>query len=144
MRLRLPIMYAAASVALLGLGLGMTTAASATTTGSSGSAYLHALTSAHQGAGVSPDVSNFITYKEFNEGGTPYRGQCVGGVLYGASHNPVKSVRNNCEYRIYLQQNPGGAGGWSVCIDPHSVRSHIDSDHWDPATIKVGLKKTNC
>jgi len=144
MRLRLPIMSAAASVAVLGLGFGMTTAASATTTGSSGSADLPALTSAHQAAGGSPDISNFITYQETNLRGTPYTGACVGGDLYSASHNPVKSVRNNCEYRIYLQQNPGGASGWQVCIDPHSVRTSIDSDHWDPATIKVGLKKSNC
>jgi hypothetical protein len=137
MRLRLPIMSAAASVAVLGLGFGMTTAASATTTGSSWSA--------HQGAGVSPDISNFITYKETHFRGTGYPGACVGGELYYANGtDPVKSVKNNCEYRIYLQQNPGGSTGWSVCIDPHSVRTSIDSDHWNPATIKVGLKKSNC
>ena len=142
MHLRSPVMAAAASVALAGLGLSLPAAASAAAT--PGSGYLQTLTSAHQGTAVSPDVNNFITYKNFNEQGTPYRGQCIAGVLYGATHNPVKSVRNNCEFRIYLQQNPGGAGGWSVCIDPHSVRSHIDRDHWDPATIKVGLKKSNC
>jgi hypothetical protein len=143
MRLRLPIMSAAASVAVLGLGFGMTTAASATTTGSSGSAYFP-LTSAHQGAGGSPDISNFITYQQTNLRGTPHPGACVAGRLYVANHNPVKSVRNNCEFRIYLQQNPGGATGWQVCIDPHSVRTSIDSDHQNPAAIKVGLKKSNC
>jgi hypothetical protein len=143
MRLRAPIMYAAASVALAGLGLAGPAAASAAAAPTSGSAYLHALASAHQGTTASPDISNFYIFPEINEGGTPHYGVCDAGQEYDAA-DPVKSAVNNCEYPIWLQQVKDGVTGWSYCIDPHSTRNNIGSKYWNPATIYVGKTTGAC
>jgi hypothetical protein len=140
MRLRAPIIYAAAAVALAGLGLAAPAAAGAAATATPGSAHYQVL----PGTSASPDVANFITYQQWDRKGHGYPGECLAGGVAAADFNPVKSVQNNCEYPIWLQQNFGGSGGWSYCINPHSPKDKIKSMYWDPASIYIGKTTGKC
>lgn len=54
--------------------------------------------------------------------------------------NPVESVANNCEYRVYLQY----ADGHSDCINPHTSRNIVDQINWDPIGVMIGNSTANC
>jgi hypothetical protein len=88
---------------------------------------------------ASPDIGNFYTYTETNFGGTQFFGACLQGEVYNAA-DPVASVKNNCEYHIYLQYS----NGTSFCINPHSDRSDIGSAFRNPVSIQVGPGTSDC
>jgi hypothetical protein len=139
MRFRALITCAAASVALAGLGLFASAATGAAVAATPGSAHYQM----HQGTSASPRVNNFITYQQWDRKGQGYSGQCIAGGTAPADFNPVKSVQNNCEYPIWLQENAGGAGGWSYCISP-GPKDKIKSTYWYPASIYVGKTAGKC
>lgn len=139
MRLRLSVISAAASVAIsVGLGLGASTAASAgvTATGVPASVRLSNMNSALKTTEVTPDISKAWLYPRQNEQGGGTTKECL-EESDPLVVPPVASVKNNCEYRIYLQQVDGGTSGWSFCINPHAT-VNIPSDRQNPRGLLIG------
>jgi hypothetical protein len=137
MRMQSLVMSATAAIALtIGLGSAVP-AASATVT--------HAAGADHALSVPTTDISNFWTYTGTSESDDGFHGSCIQGREYGwAGNDPVNSVVNNCEYRIYMQQDANGVGGWSFCINPHSTRNVIGNQYQLPASIKVGNSTASC
>jgi hypothetical protein len=120
------IISAASTAALVvSVGLWASPAASAMTTSMN-----PALTA------VSPDISNALLYPRANEQGGATLKQCIRGAD-PLVVPPVASVKNNCEYRIYLQQVLGGTSGWSYCINPKAT-VNVPSMYQDPRGLKIG------
>jgi hypothetical protein len=136
MRLRSSVISAAAVVGLAaGIGVGTSAAASAGVT-------TPQVTAA---ATATPDVNNALLYPGVNETGGATAKPCFTGSsdeVAADSSNPVKSVANNCEYRIYLQQNfleePGH--GWAYCINPRSS-VNVPADRQIPHGLLIGAAK---
>jgi hypothetical protein len=95
-----------------------------------------------------PNATNFFwTYKLPGEHtiDNNARYECAQGVDYPQFgqppvQNPVESVANNCEYRVYLQY----ADGHSDCINPHTSKNIVDSINWDPDGVMIGNSTNNC
>ena len=125
MRLRSSVISAAAATAItISLGLGMSTGVSA------------AATAARAAAAVQPDISNVLLYPQAGEQGGATLKECLEG-SDPLVVPPIASVRNNCEYRIYLQQVDGGTSGWSYCINPHAT-VNVPSRFQNPKGMKIG------
>lgn len=140
MHLRLPVISAAASVAIAaGLGIGTSTAASARLARADVPAVVASETL--NTAGVTPDVNNVWLYpnSKSDKAGSTAKA-CIRGaddtVAADPSH-PVKSVMNNCEYSVTLQQVLGGASGWTHCIEPVEY-VNIPSADQIPHGIRIG------
>jgi len=124
MRVRSSIMSVAAAGALaVGLCLGTTAAASAATA-------------------TRVDISQFFLYTGTYESGSLWGGDCFRAEW--AVHARVASVVNHCEYRLYLQENKNGHGGWSYCINPHSTKNYIGKKYRKPRSVKVANSTRKC
>jgi len=125
-------MSAAAAVTLAaGLAFGLPAAASA------------AASSPAAVTGPQLDTANLYIFTRTHERGTGHKAACHAGAEY-KSVNPVESVANNCEYRIFLYQHAGGKTGWNYCVNPHSKANVVPGKYHAPQTIKVGTKAIKC
>ena len=105
----LRVISAVAGVALAaGMGLGVPAAATAATAAPAAVAHAAAAASAVRGAGVTPDVNSFIEFPGSGETGKPFPLECVKGQDYSITLATVKSVSNNCEFRVFLVYADGG------------------------------------
>lgn len=137
MRTRFSVISAAATAALaVSLGLGAAPAASAMTTAGSLAVSGHASSINSALTGASPDVNNVLLYPRANEQGGATLKQCIESAD-PLVVPPVASVKNNCEYRIYLQEVLGGASGWTYCINPKAT-VNVPSRYQDPRGLKIG------
>jgi hypothetical protein len=138
-RISAAIKLAVAGPALaLGLALAIPAAAGATTAAPGAHAVVNSPGAVH------PDISNFTTYTGSGETGSTDAYQCDQGFDYNPGNaiilNPVLSVRNNCEYRVYLQY----ANGTSDCVNPHTTRNIVDVSFQDPDGVMIGNSEDNC
>ena len=118
----------------------MSSASAAVTPAPHGSYVLSSATGTPQGTAPAAS-SNLYTYTQTNFGGTQFPAACVKGAVYQAvGTDPVASVKNNCEYHIYLQYNNMPA----FCINPHSDRKDIGSQYRDPVSLQVGPGTGSC
>jgi hypothetical protein len=146
MRIRPTIRLAIAAPALaLGLALAIPAAASATTTTHGAHVIKNAAgASASRPAVNAPLISKFWTFTAPDESGAADTYECDQGFDYTPSNavilNPVDSVTNNCEYRVYLQY----ANGTSDCVNPHTTRNIADARFQDPDGVMIGNSKDKC
>jgi hypothetical protein len=135
MRTRTSLKLATALAALAtGFGLGMpAVAAAATTSGAQATQY-----GINTPGEVTPDISTFWEYSGSNETGSIDGFACVAGAHYTLGNSiimdPVKSVTNNCEYRVYLQY----PGPKQDCVNPHTTRNIVDSAFQNPNGVIIG------
>jgi hypothetical protein len=134
MRIHKIITALAAGALALGAGLAAPAAASA----SASPQLVGATHSIH--IGPRPDVNNFITYTETNEGGTRTPYGCYQNDVYPVAPVPVASAVNNCEYHVYLQYS----NGTSFCINADSTRTDIGSAYRNPVTVQIGPGEGAC
>lgn len=147
MRLRSTLMPAVAAMALaLGLGFGLP-AANAAAGGTSKAAVTMRLgvpdVQGNCALGPLPGIAVHL-FNKANEGGDEWSCACHVDTVYSNFLDPVKSVENGCDYRVYLQQFIGGSTGWSFCIDGGSIRNDIGLKYQDPASVKVGASEQPC
>ncbi len=148
MSIRATIRFAVAGPALaVGLALAIPAAASATTA-TPGAHVIKdspSTMSASRPSAITPDVNNFWTYDGQGQTGDGLGYACVQGGDYLASDGwpfltHVLSVKNNCEYRVYLQY----ANGTSDCVNPKTSRNIVDTRFQDPDGVMIGNSTANC
>lgn len=87
---------------------------------------------------VTPDISTFWEYSGSNESGSIDGFECDAGANYTTGNaiimDPVKSVTNTCEYRVYLQY----PGTKQNCVHPHTTRNVVDASFQNPNGVIIG------
>jgi len=137
MLLRGPVLPAAAAALAAGLSLALPAAAATAATAPP------AATAAWSPVGAGADTSHFIEYAGSNGTGSAAETLCVAGRTAPGGLSTVKSVTNNCEYRVYLQYPPS-AGHGPDCINPHTSRNIADAAYQHPDGARIGTSTAPC
>lgn len=147
MRLRSPVTYAAASIALVtGLGFAVAPIASAASTApvaAHATVTLPTPASASRVEIPNVDVNRWFVYTGTNGGGLASANECYWGDVYPSTKYlwPVKSALNNCGVQLWLIFNGGNT---IYCISPHSRNNSIPARYQNPPEIEVTYVTHNC
>lgn len=87
------------------------------------------------------DVNTLFLYKNAGYSGEDGAFLCFTGTDPLAPQTVVKSLKNNCEYHIYLQY-PGGVHPF--CVNPMSDRSDIGAEYQLPISVQIGPGTGGC
>jgi hypothetical protein len=89
-------------------------------------------------------VNSFKIYQQTGYRGTVYNYLCVHGTQYNNLVAPIKSVHNNCNVRVWLQQTYGGTPGYNHCISPNSSVSNMPSTYWYNGGVYISKNSSPC
>lgn len=90
---------------------------------------------------VGPDVNNFLTYNFPGEMSQSGAFACSKGEVYFPlpADLLVESVRNNCEFRVFLESPSKGD-----CVSPKTARDIVDPEFQTPVAIRIGTSMDPC
>jgi hypothetical protein len=92
-------------------------------------------------------VNNLKVYQDYNYQGSGccgYDYPCYQNTYYVNLVAPIKSLRNNCSFRVWFRQNRSGSPGYNHCYSPGQAVSHNSSTYWYPNYIYIGTSSAAC